>query len=291
MGRKIISVFLIAWILLVMPMAAFAEELDMDRVGSISVTLVDPDGETPLAGAELSLYYVATVVLNSSSRLSYTFTDTFADCGAALDDPALTTVLDVFVQENAAPVAKQVTDAQGTAEFTNLSLGLYFVKQTGTVENYAACTSFLVTVPNYNDAGYVYDVNATPKTDIAKLTSITIKKVWNTDESTSATDSVTVQLLKDGVLIATAVLNDQNEWQIVYTNMPESDAYTIVEVDVPEGFVASYSQNGYIFTVTNSAFLIQTGQLIWPIPVLALAGLFLITVGAIVLRKTRNQHA
>ena len=291
MGRKIISVFLIAWILLVMPMAAFAEELDMDRVGSISVTLVDPDGETPLAGAELSLYYVATVKLNEANRPSYTFTDAFAGCGAALDDPALTTVLDVFVQENAAPVAKQVTDAQGAAVFTNLPLGLYFVKQTGTVENYAACTSFLVTVPNYNDEGYVYDVNATPKTDIAKLTSITIQKVWNTDESTSAADSVTVQLLKDGVVIATAVLNDENEWRIVYTNMPESDSYSIVEVDIPQGFVAAYTQNGYIFTVTNSAFLIQTGQLIWPIPVLALAGLCLIAVGCIVLRKTRNENA
>lgn len=291
MGRKIISIFLIAWILLVMPMAAFAEELDMDRVGSISVTLVDPDGETPLAGAELSLYYVATVKLNEANRPSYTFTDAFAGCGAALDDPALTTVLDVFVQENATPVAKQVTDGQGTAEFTNLPLGLYFVKQTGTVENYAACTSFLVTVPNYNDEGYVYDVNATPKTDIAKLTSITIQKVWNTDESTSATDSVTVQLLKDGVVIATAVLNDENEWRIVYTNMPESDSYSIVEVDIPQGFVAAYTQNGYIFTVTNSAFLIQTGQLIWPIPVLALAGLCLIAVGCIVLRKTRNENA
>ena len=291
MGRKIISVFLIAWILLVMPMAAFAEELDMDRVGSISVTLVDPDGEKPLAGAELSLYHVATVKLNEANRPSYTFTDAFAGCGAALDDPALTTVLDVFVEENAAPLAKQVTDGQGTAEFTNLPLGLYFVKQTGTVENYAACTSFLVTVPNYNDEGYVYDVNATPKTDIAKLTSITIQKVWNTDESTSATDSVTVQLLKDGVVIATAVLNDENEWQIVYTNMPESDSYSIVEVDIPQGFVAAYTQNGYIFTVTNSAFLIQTGQLIWPIPVLALAGLCLIAVGCIVLRKTRNENA
>lgn len=291
MGRKIISVFLIAWILLVMPMAAFAEELDMDRVGSISVTLVDPDGEKPLAGAELSLYYVATVKLNEANRPSYTFTDGFADCGTALDDPALTTVLDVFVQENAASVAKQVTDAQGAAVFTNLPLGLYFVKQTGTVENYAACTSFLVTVPNYNDEGYVYDVNATPKTDIAKLTSITIQKVWNTDESTSATDSVTVQLLKDGVVIATAVLNDENEWRIVYTNMPESDSYSIVEVDIPQGFVAAYTQNGYIFTVTNSAFLIQTGQLIWPIPVLALAGLCLIAVGCIVLRKTRNENA
>ena len=291
MGRKIISVFMIAWILLVMPMAAFAEELDMDRVGSISVTLVDPDGEKPLAGAELSLYYVATVRLNGDNRLSYTFTDAFADCGTPLDDPALTAALDVFVTEHAAPVEKRVTDGQGSAVFANLPLGLYFVKQTGTVAGYAPCTSFLVTVPNYDQEGYVYDVNASPKTDIARLTDITIRKVWNTDASAEATDSVTIQLLKNGVVVKTATLSGQNNWQVTYTDMPESDAYSIVEVNVPKGFTATYSKSGYVFTVTNTSALAQTGQLVWPIPVLAMAGLFLIVVGSILLRKTRKENA
>jgi hypothetical protein len=286
-GRKLISVLLIAWVLFMMPMTAFAQEFDMDRVGSISVTLIDRDGETPITGAELSLYYVATVKHNSN-RLSYTFTDSFADCGVALDDPALTATLDVFVTEHADPVKKQVTDAQGYATFTDLPLGLYFVKQTGNVAGYAPCTSFLVTVPNYDDEGYVYDVNASPKTDIARLTDITIRKVWNTDASTKAADSVTIQLLKDGVVIETAILSGQNNWKVTYTDMPESDAYSIVEVNVPKGFTVTYSKNGYIFTATNSASLIQTGQLIWPIPVLAMAGLCLITVGTTVLRKTRN---
>ena len=73
--------------------------------------------------------------------------------------------------------------------------------------------------------------------------------------------------------------------------MPESDAYSIIEVDVPKGFTATYSQSGYVFTVTNTASLAQTGQLIWPIPVLAMAGLCLIAVGIVVLRKTRNNNA
>ena len=199
--------------------------------------------------------------------------------------------LDAFVQKNAIPVDIQMTDAQGTARFDDLPLGLYFVKQTAAVANYAECTPFLVTVPNHNDEGYIYDVNASPKTDIARLTTITIRKVWNTDESTSATDSVTVQLRKGDVVIETAVLSDENDWQVVYTDMPESDAYHIVEVNVPKGFVASYSRKGYVFTVTNTSYLIQTGQLIWPIPVLALAGLCLITVGSLVLRKSRDQNA
>lgn len=291
MGRKLISILLIAWILLGMPLTAFAEELDTDRTGSISVTLRDKEDKTPIKGAELSLYYVASVISSSGSHVRYEFTDLFESCGAPLDDPALATVLDAYVMRNAVPVAQKETDAQGAAVFADLPLGLYFVKQTSAVEGYAPCRSFLVTVPNYADGDFVYDVNAAPKTDIARLTSITIRKVWNTDETTKTADSVTVQLLRDGTVVAMAVLNEQNEWQVIYTDMPESDGYSIVEVDVPDGFLATYSQNGYVFTVTNSASLIQTGQVVWPIPVLAMAGLCLITVGAIVLRKTRDEHA
>ena len=291
MGRKLISVFLIAWILFMMPITAFAQDFDFDRAGSISVTLMEQDGKTPISGAELSLYYVATVSLNSKNNLSYTFTNGFKTCGCSLDDPELSAKLDAFVKENSVYAEKLVTDSQGTVTFTNLPLGLYFVKQTSAVAGYAPCTSFLVTVPNHNADGYVYDVNASPKTDIAKLTDITIKKVWNTDASTKAADSVTIQLLKDGVVVETATLSTQNNWQITYPDMPESDMYSIVEVNIPKGFTATYSQSGYVFTVTNSASLIQTGQLTWPIPLLAMTGLCLIAVGTTVLRKSRNNNA
>ena len=291
MRRKFISSILTIWVLLMMPMAVFAQDFSSDCIGSISVTLMAQDSKTPITGAELSLYYVATVRLNNKNNLSYTFSNTFEDCGCALDDPSLSTKLDTFVKDNSVSAAKLVTDAHGNVTFPNLPLGLYFVKQTSAVAGYAPCTSFLVTVPNQSADGYVYDVNASPKTDIARLTDITIRKIWNTDASTETADSVTVQLLRDGVVIETATLNAQNHWQVTYTDIPENDAYSIVEVNIPEGFTATYSKSGYVFTVTNTASLAQTGQMIWPIPVLAMAGLCLITVGTIVLRKTRNKNA
>lgn len=288
MGRKLIVCFLAVWVLLMMPMTAFAQDFDSKRVGSISVTLMDQDDKTLITGAELSLYYVATVALNNNDHLSYTFTGAFQDCGCGLDDPQLSAKLDAFVKDHSVPAEKLVTDSKGNVTFRNLPLGLYFIKQTGTVAGYAPCTSFLVTVPNHNAEGYVYDVNASPKTDVAKLTDITIKKVWN---STQAADHVTVQLRKDGIVVETAILNAKNKWQVTYQDMPESDGYSIVEVDIPSGFTATYSQKGYVFTVTNSASLAQTGQLIWPIPVLAMTGLCLIAVGAVVLKKTGNKNA
>ena len=291
MRHKLIALFLSVWVLFMMPMAVSAQELLPDHVGSISVTLMDRDGKTPITGAELSLYYVATVCMNDQNHLSYTFTDTFKNCGSALDDPALALTLDAFVTEHDIPAVKLVTDPHGTAAFTDLPLGLYLVKQTGAAPGYALCSPFLVTVPSGSTDGFVYDVNASPKTDIARLTNITVRKVWNTDASAKAADRVTVQLLRDGVVVQTAELHEQNKWQVTYRDMPESDAYSIVEVNVPTGFTATYSQIGYVFTVTNTASLAQTGQLFWPIPVLALVGLCLITVGSIVLMKQRNKNA
>ena len=170
-------------------------------------------------------------------------------------------------------------------------MGLYFIRQVSAVEGFAPCTPFMVTVPGMNADGYVYEVNASPKTEVARLTSITIKKVWNTDASTEAADRVTVQLLRNGNVVKTANLNAQNNWQVTYTGMPESDAYSIQEIDVPKGFTATYSKTGYVFTVTNTSTLAQTGQLIWPIPVLAVGGMLLIAVGITLLQKKRKTNA
>ena len=129
MRHKLISFFLIAWILFVMPMTAFAQGFDAERLGTVSVTLMDQDGKTPIVGAELSLYHVATVNLNSKNNLSYTFTNEFEDCGCALDDPALSVKLDAFVKDHSVFTEKRLTDTYGKITFRNLPLGLYFVQQ------------------------------------------------------------------------------------------------------------------------------------------------------------------
>ena len=290
MGRKMF-VFCLAILLLGCSVTAFAEQWDDTRTGTISVTLLDQYGKEPLEGAELAVYYVAAVSRNQAGKLTYTYTRNFENCGIELYDSNLAVKLDAYLSENPVSAIKNITDEEGKVTFSNLKLGLYFVRQTGAVEGFAPCTSFLVTVPNQTEDGYVYEVNASPKTQVVKLTTITIKKVWNTDASTKAADSVTVQLLKAGTVVKTAVLNAQNNWQVSFPDMPESDAYSIKEINIPKGFTATYNQKGYEFTVTNTASLAQTGQLIWPIPVLAGAGVLLLVAGFVLLQKKREVNA
>lgn len=291
MRRKIIAICVTIFLLITCCNTVFADEIDQSETGSISVTLIDKKGNEPMVGAELSVYFVATTRLDAYGNLTYDYTEDFEQFDTAIDDTALMTNLDAFVSKHSVFSVKIITNEEGTALCEELPLGLYFIKQTGVVEGFASCSPFLVTVPNEKNGEYVYDVNASPKTEVSKLTSITIKKVWNTDKSTKKTESVTVQLLKDGNVVKTATLSTDNNWQIIYNDMPESDAYSIKEVDVPKGFTATYKQDDYVFTVTNSSSLIQTGQLIWPIPVLALGGTLLIAAGIVILRKKRKINA
>ena len=291
MRRKIIIVCAILLLLSTCSYTAFAEGFDQSKTGSIAVTLKEPKRNEPIVGAELSVYYVATALLDADGNLIYDYTEEFNQLDTAIDDRSLAVKLDAFVVQHGVPSIEIRTDEQGTALCDELPLGLYFVKQTGAVEGFAPCMPFLVTVPHEKNGEYVYTVDASPKTEVARLTSITIKKVWNTDASTKAAERITVQLLKNGNAVKTATLSKDNHWQVTYDDMPESDAYSIKEVDVPKGFTATYKQNGYVFTVTNTSTLIQTGQLMWPIPVLAVSGMLLIAAGIMLLQKKRKPNA
>lgn len=291
MGRKMITLCVTALLIMTCSLTVFAQDFDPQKTGSVSVTLTEQYKEAPIVGAELSVYYVATVHKDVYGTLSYVYTDTFKNSGIDIADPSLATKLEAFVLEHNISSVKITTDENGTATCNDLALGLYFIRQVSAVEGFAPCTPFMVTLPGRNADGYVYEVNASPKTEVARLTSITIKKVWNTDESTEATENVTVQLLKDGNIVKTATLNAQNNWQVTYTGMPESDAYSIQEIDIPKGFTATYSKTGYVFTVTNTSTLAQTGQLMWPIPVLAVGGILFIAAGIMLLQKKRKTNA
>lgn len=291
MRHKMISVCIVIFLTFICSLNVFAKEFDPGEIGSISISLTQQQKQDPIVGAELSVYYVASVQMNDRGNLCYDYTDSFKNVGIDIEDPELAMKLDSFVTNQSVSCINVTTDENGTAVCNDLELGLYFIKQVGTVEGFAPCTPFVVTVPYKTANDYIYVVDASPKTEVEKFVPVTIKKVWNTDAAIQASDSVTVQLLKNGNVIKTATLNAQNNWEITYTDMLESDGYSIKEVNIPKGFTATYSRDGYVFTVTNTSTLIQTGQLVWPIPVLAISGMILIAVGIVLLQKKRKPYA
>ena len=77
MGRKIVVFCLTVLMLVTCVFTVSAEEFDPAKTGSISVTLTEQYEKTPIAGAELSVYHIATVGINTDKKLNYIYTDAF----------------------------------------------------------------------------------------------------------------------------------------------------------------------------------------------------------------------
>lgn len=293
MRRKVCLLALTVLLLLSSAISVSAAGFDSTKTGSISVKLekLDENNKTvPVKNAEFDVYYIATVGITADQKLTYAYTQAFKDCNIALNDTQLATKLSKYVEEKIIDSKRIVTNDKGVAVYDKLPLGLYFVKQVNVVEGFTVCTPFLVTVPMKSDMGFLYDINATPKTDIAKLVTITVKKEWVADKS-KIPSSVTVELLKDGKVIETATLTESKDWTATFEKMPMEGNYDLKEVSVPKGFESKVVKKGYHFTVTNKYILAQTGQLVWPIPVFALSGILFLMAGFVILRKPGKQNA
>ena len=91
-------------------------------------------------------------------------------------------------------------------------------------------------------------------------TKVTVVKVWNDDANKDGLRpaSVTINLLANGRVVRTAVLDAVNDWQtafgdlMMYSHQGQRIVYTVVEANVPAGYQSMVSQNGHDFTVTNT---------------------------------------
>ncbi|MBQ3384374.1 MAG: Cna B-type domain-containing protein [Erysipelotrichaceae bacterium] len=89
--------------------------------------------------------------------------------------------------------------------------------------------------------------------------TLEIEKVWDdgNDAQKLRPEEIEVEVLANGEVIFTVVLNEENEWKYEEV-LPFSDdnfkpvTYSVNEKKVPEGYTVSYSQNEYKFTVTNT---------------------------------------
>ena len=83
-------------------------------------------------------------------------------------------------------------------------------------------------------------------------TSVGVKKVWELNGKGTASDSVTVNLLKNGKVDKTVVLNQGNNWSYTWNLLDDSYKWTVSEADVPEGFTSNITKDGLTFTITNT---------------------------------------
>ena len=259
--------------------------VDFSRKGSIEVTLHEMSEDTYVEGAEITIYKIADAYLDGVN-LAFKYTDEFSSCSVSLDDLTiddLSKKITLCVKPESIG-SSLITNDFGTVIFNDLDLGLYLVSQTNKVEGYSNIDSFLVQIPKVIDNSWTYDIIANPKTDIYKEIDLVVNKVWNTD-SNKLPEKVEIELLLDGEVIDTVILNSSNKWTHTFKNLEKSDKYSVREINIPKGYKVSYTNNEYIFTVTNTDTLANTGQLFYSIIILAVFGLIFILLGVIEIKK------
>lgn len=81
--------------------------------------------------------------------------------------------------------------------------------------------------------------NRLKSSDAPTTKNVTVRKVWEDQDSTKRPAVVNVQLYKDLVPYGTVTLSEDNNWQFTWTDLDASAEWTLDEIDVPEGYERS----------------------------------------------------
>jgi len=85
---------------------------------------------------------------------------------------------------------------------------------------------------------------------------VSVVKVWNDDNNGAGKrpESITVQLIENGTVVKTAILNEANQWKHTFVGLDGTKIYTAKEITVPD-YSATYSGDaatGILITNTYS---------------------------------------
>lgn len=270
--RKRLAAVLAALTLLVWCAApAFAlEVVDLSRTGSIKVSLYDSETSEAVGGGTLTLYRVAKVQ-KDNANLSFVYTNGFEDCGVELGDLSEGELAGRLAEKIAATAESTTVEISdlGAAEFGDLEVGLYLVVQTTAAENYNVINPFLVSVPIQENGSYVYDVDALPKVGTAA------KKTPEPPDTPDTPDKPEEENPNTPV----APGPDNPDGWVLGANGEK--IYLNPEAPSPD------NPNGHVMGAHG---LPQTGQLNWPIPVLAVTGVVLVAAGIKLKKGNRRDE-
>lgn len=221
--KRIFAILVAAVLLLALSAPVLAAQVDLEQIGSVSVTLKYMG--QPVPGGSLTLHKVGDLVW-AEDHYIYTLTEPFAESGISLDalDSDVAQALAAYAIGNEIPGVKQEIDAEGHAAFADVSVGLYLMVQEDAAEGFSLVQPFLLTVPVSENGAYVYDVDASPKLSLVP------------EETEPTQPPTTTPPTKPG------------------DKLP------------------------------------QTGQMSWPVPLLAIGGIFTFLAGLILNRSGRKKN-
>lgn len=238
------------------------------NTGSIHVNLYDSTNNKALSGGELTVYRVAEVQ-RKNGNLSFEYCGDFDGCAIELGDLTDSTLagqLQEYLSDNAEGTVREV-DANGNVNFYDLELGLYLVVQTKASKGYKPVNSFLVSLPMAEDGEWNYEVDASPK--VGAYTPEPETPPFPPDKPDKPDKPDTPD-------------TPENPGNPDNPVAPENPDNPVAPGSPDNPVLPGHPDN----PVMNG--LPQTGQLNWPIPVMAVSGMLLFAYGWATDRKYKT---
>ncbi|MGN0714860.1 MAG: Cna B-type domain-containing protein [Anaerovoracaceae bacterium] len=183
---------------------------------------------------------------------------------------------------------------QWTWTWGNLSRwSKWTVEEAGVPEGYeASCettgnTTF-ITNTKISDGGDV--IIPDPEEPSPEPVSLTAKKTWNDNDSEKRPDSAKITLYQGKEAVETVHLGPWNDWTYTWENLDADGDWSVAEDQVPKGYVPSYHVKNDVVIITNTAKLIQTGQLNWPVLLCGGLGILVLAAGVILRCRERKKE-
>ncbi len=232
-----------------------------DDVQTIAIEYSADD--EPIVNACFKLYYIGDI-----SGTSIVPDSTFADYSVSFnisDADSLSTLamtLSAYLQrDNVSADFTDYTDEEGIADFGGASFasGAYlYIGEKHTQNGYIFfCEPVIVIVED--GSGVVSKVKYEYVDETTTMT-VTYKvfKFWSGDEENSRPVQIEVQLLRDGDVFDTVILDENNNWRYQWTDLSCRYQWTVTEKIVPDYYVVALSKNKQMFMVENSVTVENT---------------------------------
>ena len=175
----------------------------------------------------------------------------------SLDKRILANTFDSYIKRDSIkPLKSSDTDSSKKLYFRDLDDGIYLIngesKKIGSV-TYIPSPVIIYLGSTPLPGGVInlemkYDISK----DSPKKKDLIVYKIWKDDNNEDRPKNIEVELIKDGKIIDTVTLNEDNNWKKEWTNLSSSSVYNVTEKDVDYKYLVSIENEGNIFKISNT---------------------------------------
>lgn len=213
-------------------------------------------------GLEIKSYRVAEVYENGTYELTGAFSEypvkIYEVTSQAEWKKIASTLAAYAAADGIEPTCIGVTDENGVVSFKDILPGMYLTVSV-TVHDESGITffeNFLTVVPYPSEDGdHNYDVTAYPKSesrDSGEEQEYKVVKQWkDSGFEDKRPHSVTVEILRNGVVHATETLSPNNNWSYRWTAEDDGSIWQVVERGIPEDYTVTVTREHNTFVITN----------------------------------------